>query len=222
MLALAQPKAPRHARHEEYLHLILGYLHLLASSWQSRNRGRDVHNPVAWTGLEAADKQTVSWMLYQAHVEQFRRVLSCHAGYERVESALLVDNGSFALTPDGEVFADAFLAGVFAAVPADCPLPVLQLGSLVPNYDGSTRTFNWGRNILKSYRQPSDNQEMVLCAAEELDWPAWFDDPLPSQAGRRSKVRLHDTIKALNRHQHPYLVHFRGDGTGTRAGWILR
>jgi hypothetical protein len=36
------------------------------------------------------------------------------------------------------------------------------------------------------------------------------------------KVRLHDTIKALNRHQAPYLVHFKGDGTGTRIAWEYR
>jgi len=35
-------------------------------------------------------------------------------------------------------------------------------------------------------------------------------------------VRLHDTIKNLNRHQYPHLVHFKGDGTGTMVGWELR
>ena len=36
------------------------------------------------------------------------------------------------------------------------------------------------------------------------------------------KVRLHDTIKDLNRRQSLSVVHFHGDGTGRRVGWALR
>ena len=74
----------------------------------------------------------------------------------------------------------------------------------------------------KTFRQPSGNQEIVLSTAEELLWPSWFDDPLPRRAGLSSKVRLHVTIKALNRYQKPHLVQFKGDGTGTRVGWEYR
>ena len=64
--------------------------------------------------------------------------------------------------------------------------------------------------------------ELILCAAEELFWATWIDDPLPRQAGMNAKVRLHDTIKDLNRRQHPYVIQFKGDGTGTRVGWEYR
>jgi hypothetical protein len=63
---------------------------------------------------------------------------------------------------------------------------------------------------------------IVLCSAEELGWPLWFDDPLPRQGGGRAKVRCHDTIKDLNRRQTPHLIHFKGDGTGMRIGWEYR
>jgi hypothetical protein len=82
--------------------------------------------------------------------------------------------------------------------------------------------FSWGRHVLKQFRQRSANQEIVLSTAEELHWPLRFDDPLPGQAGSRPKVRCHDTIKDLNRRQVPYLVHFKGDGTGLRIGWDYR
>jgi YD repeat-containing protein len=84
------------------------------------------------------------------------------------------------------------------------------------------RVFLWGSHVLKCFRQPSGNQELVLRAAEELGWPTWFDDPLPRAPRVNAKARLHDTIKALNRNQDRPLIHFRGDGTGTRVGWQFR
>jgi len=66
------------------------------------------------------------------------------------------------------------------------------------------------------------SQAQPLCAAEEEQWPNWFDDPLWWQAGTSGKVRLHATIQDLNRRQVRYLIHFKGDGTGTRVGWKYR
>jgi hypothetical protein len=76
--------------------------------------------------------------------------------------------------------------------------------------------------VLKRFRQPSANQELILQSAEELGWARWFDDPLPRGQANNPKMRLHDTIKDLNRRQSPPLVHFKGDGSGTRVGWELR
>jgi hypothetical protein len=76
--------------------------------------------------------------------------------------------------------------------------------------------------VLKHFLQPACNQVILLCAAEELRWPAWFDDPLPPAPRKNSKKRLHNTIQDLNRRQTPQLVHFKGDGTGTRVGWEYR
>jgi len=98
----------------------------------------------------------------------------------------------------------------------------LLAGSMNPRFNAATRTFSWGRTLLKHFRQPAVNQELVLCAAEELIWPPWFDDPLPRGSHVRPKVRLHDCIKELNRRQQRYLIHFKGDGTGMRVGWEFR
>jgi hypothetical protein len=75
---------------------------------------------------------------------------------------------------------------------------------------------------VKAYAQTSSYQDLVLRAAEELGWPPLFDDPLPRLPGMNPKVRLHDTIKSLNRHQKAAILHFHGDGTGTRVGWNFR
>src|SRR5262249_12965343 len=131
----------------------------------------------------------------------------------------------FALNDGGARFADEFLAKVLSPVDAAESRQArgwLRLGDLVPRYDRSDRLFTWGPHVLKPFRQPSFHHERVLCTAEELSWPSCFADPLPRGKLRSPKVRLHDTIKDLNRRQGPHLVHFKGDGTGTRIGWELR
>ncbi len=92
----------------------------------------------------------------------------------------------------------------------------------VPDWDAQRRELRWQGQVVKRFRQPAPSQEMILRAAEELGWPEWFDDPLPRVPGLNPKARLHDTIRNLNRHQQRRLLHFKGDGTGTRVGWECR
>jgi hypothetical protein len=127
------------------------------------------------------------------------------------------------LTDRGRDFLAALLLRLLTAPLGDTPArDFLVVGRPAPRYEQETRQLLIGARVVKRFRQPSVNQELVLLTAEELDWPEWFDDPLPREGGRCPKARLRDTIKALNRHQTPYLVHFKGDGTGTRIGWELR
>jgi hypothetical protein len=76
--------------------------------------------------------------------------------------------------------------------------------------------------LVKRFRQPAGNQELLLIAAEELGWQAWFDDPLPRAPGQNPKVRLHNSINALNRNQKSRMIHFKGDGSARRVGWEYR
>jgi hypothetical protein len=166
-------------------------------------------------------------MLYQGHVEHLQpcaKPRDRQAVLQPVDSLLLVEASSFAMTASGEGFADCFLAYVFSNEEDDfeAAWQALKLGRLVPRYDQDNRVLTWGQNVLKCYRQPSANQELLLRTAEELDWPEWFDDPLPKARVPSPKVRLHDTIKALNQNQKTHILHFKGDGTGTRVGWEFR
>jgi hypothetical protein len=169
----------------------------------------------------------LAWMLYHAHLQHRAPAAASAARGEpagTVESTRIHEGSTLSLTEAGVQFADRFLAR--ALLPADEAemaglRGVFQLGRLVPSYDAERRIFRWGQHVLKHFRQPSPSQEVILRTAEELGWPAWFDDPLPRGHGN-AKQRLHDTIKDLNRRQKPYLVHFLGDGTGTRVGWQLR
>src|SRR5262249_34145071 len=153
--------------------------------------------------------------LYHAHVEHFLTPSGRPADSLRLSPGSLL-----VLTDVGEAFAALFLGAGSSPRTEEVLAAAWDRfigGDLVPRYDGEDRAFCWG-----PCRPPSVNQDLVLLAAEELRWPVWFDDPLPKRSGRSAKVRLHDTIKDLNRRQTPPLIRFKGDGTGTRIGWEYR
>ena len=227
---LAKPLQPRRASICEFLAFVLGYLELLIAWWDAEDKHRRPRDhPVSLRQLYAAgvSADVLVWMLYHGHIEHLGSTPATSNGggtAERAANSLITEASSFVLTEAGEAFADQFLADVLA--PAGSKdfrraWGLLRTGRLVPHYEREQRIFCWGQQILKHFRQPSPNQEIVLCSAEEPGWPTWFDDPLPRGRGD-AKQRLHDTIKDLNRRQRPYLVHFKGDGTGTRIGWELR
>lgn len=92
----------------------------------------------------------------------------------------------------------------------------------VPRWDSCLRQLMWKNFLIKEFRVPAANQETVLHAMQEDGWPPRMDDPLPCKHGLDPKVRLHETIKALNRNQQHALLRFRGDGTGKAIYWEAR
>ena len=89
----------------------------------------------------------------------------------------------------------------------------------VPRWDDLLRQLWWKDLLIKHYHTPAENQERVLQAFEEDGWPVHLDDPLPARSDVEPKVRLHDTIKALNRAQQNRLLHFRSVGNGKGICW---
>jgi len=227
------PPAPQQsyrATRTELAGFLLASLDLLASRWDALEQQVDPRSrAVGLTRLKdcGATESLLLWMLYHdfvAHVRPAPEPPRADGVQEaRGDSLVFGETSAFALTARGETFVDAFLARVLST-PEDFQTAWdgLVLGRLIPCYHREERVLTWGRRVLKAYRQPSANQELILCTAEELRWPAWFDDPLLHKSPKKSKIRLHDTIKFLNRNQTPHLLHFKGDGTGTRVGWEYR
>jgi hypothetical protein len=80
----------------------------------------------------------------------------------------------------------------------------------------------WGGTLIKRFRQPAENQEQVLNAFQEEDWPDRIDDPLPPKPNMELKRRLRDTVAALNKHHETEcLIKFEPDGTGEGVLWKL-
>ena len=88
-----------------------------------------------------------------------------------------------------------------------------------PHYDRELRVLSLGGKVVKRFREPAANQELVLAAFEELGWPERIDDPIPPHDGVDPRECLHSTIERLNRNQFCNGIKFSGDGTGKGVSW---
>jgi hypothetical protein len=88
-----------------------------------------------------------------------------------------------------------------------------------PTWDRDRKQLRLGKVIVKQFKVPAANQEVVLAAFQEEDWPVRIDDPLPPKPDQDPKCRLHDTINSLNRNQKRPLVRFLADGSGQGVRW---
>jgi hypothetical protein len=94
-----------------------------------------------------------------------------------------------------------------------------SLSQSLPRWDPEGRTLWLGPTLVKHYKVPALNQELVLAAFAEEGWPTFIDDPLPPVSGVDAKHRLHDTIARLNRAQKRRLIRFHGNGNGLAVHW---
>lgn len=97
------------------------------------------------------------------------------------------------------------------------PAPTQAAGEH-PEWDPNHRELRFRGQVVKRYRVPAPNQELILSAFQEDGWPEFIDDPLPPAPNQDPKLRLQATIKSLNRHQMARLVRFHGNG-GTQIYW---
>jgi hypothetical protein len=92
---------------------------------------------------------------------------------------------------------------------------------LKPLWDRDRRELRLGQRVVKEFKVPAANQEIILAVFQEEDWPEKIDDPLPRSPEIDPQRRLHDTINSLNRNQRQRLVHFGADGLGRGVRWRL-
>jgi hypothetical protein len=95
------------------------------------------------------------------------------------------------------------------------------VGSQRPKWDRDRRQLRVGSNIVKEFKVPAMNQEVILAVFEEESWPPKIDDPLPRKSDIDPQRRLHDTINSLNRRQRHQLLHFSADGLAQGIRWEL-
>lgn len=91
--------------------------------------------------------------------------------------------------------------------------------SCLPCWDRKLRQLFFDGCLVKRFRLPASNQEVVLSAFEEEGWPPSIDDPLPVVPNQRPKQRLHVTIRHLNANHHNRVIRFCGNGTGEAVLW---
>ena len=91
-----------------------------------------------------------------------------------------------------------------------------------PHWLPKRRELSLDGTVIKRFRVPARNQEVILSTFEEDGWPEQIDDPLPVTGGFDPKTRLHHAINRLNRAQENALLRFHGNGCGTGVFWKFR
>ncbi|MEM7785375.1 MAG: hypothetical protein AAF939_03815 [Planctomycetota bacterium] len=91
--------------------------------------------------------------------------------------------------------------------------------SIVPEWDHEKRVLMFQGEVVKRFKWPAVNQELVVNAFHEQGWPEMIHDPIPPIGDVKPKNRLHDTIKCLNRNRVSKSIKFHGNGDGTGVLW---
>jgi hypothetical protein len=182
-------------------------------------------------GLEETD---VRYLVARGLVE-FRREISLPAAFDRTFVAhdvpRLCRDTAFILTPAGITFCRSLDSGEIFSQPSDPdrtaiaptsspPTPHFapSAPALKPHWNPDRRELTFEGKLVKCYRVPSPNQELILSVFQEEEWPEFIDDPLPPLEDVEPRQRLQATVKSLNRRQVSCLIRFRGNG-GMKVFW---
>jgi len=142
--------------------------------------------------------------------------------FRQMTGVRLAKRTAFALTPAGLLMHGSVPQETTSATGLrrfDALRPPAPGASIIPHWDADRQELRVNGMVVKQFKVPAPNQEMVLAAFQEENWPPRIDDPLPPQAEQDPKRRLHDTIVSLNRTQKHRLVKFLGDDSGEGVRW---
>ncbi len=229
------PEADRTLAHE-------ALRELLAANHYSLRIGRDVWDfavtihELRSLGLTESDLRWLVCAELVQHACEVTRVGDHNRQFQATHPLVFTAQNCFVLTERGCDFARSLLdhepaprcaAGAAATLTElDDKQPAAEAshnGSydprVRPHWESDRHELRLGSVLIKQFKWPAMNQELVLAAFQEELWAFRIDDPLPPQPAQDSKRRLSDTIKCLNRKQKAPLLHFRSDGTGEGIIW---
>ena len=93
--------------------------------------------------------------------------------------------------------------------------------SLKPQWNAARRELSLGGRVIKQFHVPARNQELILSAFQQEDWPELIDDPLAGEIHIDPKTRLNDAIYRLNHKQLACLLRFHVNRHGSAVCWSL-
>jgi len=174
--------------------------------------------------LQGLENNDLRWLVQKGYIasavetkpiEKSRRCFYRSAG-------LAFPRGTcFVLTSAGAQFLEEVIARTESGANQweDNVAPAAEDSSASPWWDAENRELRFDGQLVKQFKVPAPNQELILASFQEQAWPHHVDDPLPPLPELDSKRRLHDTICRLNRNQKHRLLRFRGDGRGSGLYW---
>ncbi len=198
--------------------------------WKARHMAQEIHRS-PWSlavELEALIAEHVfpkdlRWLVnrgYAEHRIETTRRGSPERTFRPAGPALSV-RSCFTLTERGMGAARRCGALERPALSRIGPISERPLARPKPRWDRQLRQLWVGKMLVKSFRVPAGNQEVILAAFQEQGWPPRIDDPLPRKECIDPKDRLRASIRRLNRGQLRALLRFRGDGTGKGLRWEI-
>jgi hypothetical protein len=197
------------------------------------------------TGLSISDLRWLVAKGFAEHGQETSVYGGSHRSFRRGAGFFFESTTCVVLTPSGAAFVDQFLNKTVvypqyilpsATAPVVvCATAALNNASLAhhhqngttpvavkPHWNEARRELTLNGTVVKRFRVPAHNQQLILVTFEEEGWPDHIDDPLPVSGDIDPPTRLHDTINKLNGRQTRRLIRFSGNGTGTGVFWKLR
>jgi hypothetical protein len=122
------------------------------------------------------------------------------------------------LTRFGRAILPAYLPDV--KEPATTDIGFVQVaGALLqmaerPIWNAARGELWWQGTLVKRFRHDAADQRCLLDAFQAGAWMKCEENPLPHRSAINRKTQLQNTIKDLNRGQHPLQIKFRGNGRG--------
>jgi hypothetical protein len=174
-------------------------------------------------GLTSSDLRWLICLGYGEHAEETPAPRKDHRAFRRVGQLCFTQQTCFVLTDRG--VGAARLPGhpeLTVGLGQREDLSVNGKGNLPserPCWDAGLRELRVGEAVVKRFKVPAPNQELILASFEEEGWPLHIDDPLPPKPDLDPRRRLHDTINHLNRNQKQRLIQFLGNGDGRGIHW---
>jgi hypothetical protein len=178
-----------------------------AVEWEDLAQVGATHNDLRWL----IARGLLEHGLEKTRPNDPRRTFQCPGG------RMLGTASCFALSAIGAAWAEQLVREATQAAPSGERNGRSSPAGDSPHWDADRREFSFRDQVLKRFRSPAPNQELVLTAFEEEGWPPRIDDPLPPHADQDSKRRLRDTIATLNRGQK--VIRFLADGLGQGVRW---
>ncbi|MBA4020476.1 MAG: hypothetical protein C0483_25225 [Pirellula sp.] len=185
-------------------------------------------------GLTSSDLRWLVLKGYAQHARETTLPGDAQRSFRPSKSLTLSKRTCFVITDAGIEAARQWIAAdeisrtqPTARLPAASPTPVVApvpetpRSRMAPHWDSDLQELRVNGLIVKRFKVPAPNQEMILAAFEEEHWPARIDDPLPPHPDQDPKRRLHDTIVSLNRNHKSHMIRFMGDGSGQGVRWSV-
>lgn len=159
------------------------------------------------------------WLICKGLVEHAIETSSgeCARRFGRAGGLSFDERSCFVLTEQGIQTAQDMLAALHHD--EGMRAPISSPDEARPQWNSNRRELSISGRVVKRYRVPAPNQELILNAFAEDGWPGRIDDPLPPNPDLEPKRRLQAAITCLNRNQKERLIHFRGDGRGVGICW---